>query len=247
MIKAIICDWNGTLFEDRYEDLFFKGLYKAVVFRSQTVINIFKLYKLWKVKRECEKLYSNGQRIAEDQSYIIKRIVDILNTKALKDLSVSVLENYTEKYAKEAANRLDERLLRPLKKLREDNQLILGIISSGYRAGIEKTLASKGYYVDFVEANDFEEDKGKIKCFKFYIYTNKKAVLAAILGNSDIDRSEAVYIGDDWQDIDCFKEIDFPVVSFLAEDSFKESCAKELNAFVPANENDFKKYIRKNL
>lgn len=247
MIKAIICDWNRTLFEDRYEDIFFKGLFKEIVFRPETLCNIFKLVKLWTAKRQCEHIYKGGGINKEDSGGKIELIVDIMNGKVIKRLPVSVLEKYTEKYANHACKRLDERLLRPLKELHNGSKVILGIISSGYRTGIKKTLAKKGYYFDFIEANDFEEDEGRIRCFGLKIYRDKKALLRKALSDRKLDKQVVAYIGDDWQDIECFKEVGFPIVSFLAEKSFKDTCRKELNAFVPVEEEECRNYIFNNL
>jgi len=243
MIEAIICDWNGTLIKDKYEDEFFKELFKKIIFTYPNFLNILKWHEFWKTKIECEKLYKLvEQKGGSEPQNEINSILDLLNKNIIRNTSISLIEKFIEEYSTKAYKRLDERILRPLKKI-QNKKVILGIISSGCFSGIKRTLEKGGYYFNFIIANDFEKENNKIKKFSLKVFRNKKEILKNIFEEKNINKNKTMYIGDDWQDEGCFEEVGFPVISFLANEDFKEKISKRINLFIPKSERDFEKYL----
>ena len=243
MLKLVICDWNRTLFEDKYEEIFFRGLSRHVLLQAVKKFNIPKVYILWRIKNKCNNLLlqvNNGDKY-------IKDIINILNENIIRDLPLGFLNEYTKKYAKNAVKRLDKRILEPLKRLRLSKGIKLGIISSGYISGIEQTLKNAGYIFDFIKANDFEINGDTLIRFKLDVFNNKKEILKKVLTDYSMNSKETIYIGDDWQDEECFEEVGYPVVSFLAEEKYKKSFSGKFSAFVPEDEDTFREYLLKNL
>lgn len=240
MIEAIICDWNRTLFEDYYEEIFFKGIFKHVIFENIKKLNAKKLLVLLRARDECIKSYRFRDG---DMRGSIINILAALNEHLINGLSVSFIKQYTERYAISAINRLDRKILDPLKRLKIANGIKLGIISSGYKTGIRQILDKAGYLFDIIEANDFEINDNTIIKFRLNIFDNKLYVLQKILFDNRINSSNVIYIGDDMQDEACFKNVGYPIVSFLANDYHRNYFFQKIKAFLPNNANEFENYL----
>jgi phosphoserine phosphatase len=170
-----------------------------------------------------------------------------MNQTVINGLPGKVLERYLPTYAVGAKYRLDQRLLRPLKKVREQHGLLLGIISSGCDIAIMQTLKAAGYPFDFVKANCFHQNGSRVEAFTLEIYDNKSEVLKTVLAEREIESSSVMYIGDDWQDQECLRAVRFPVVSFFAHPDTRICLKKELNVYAPETEENFEQYLQKAL
>ena len=248
MLKTVICDWNRTLFEDEFETEFFRGLASYVTENSLKNFKLGKLFRLWNAKKRCESLHRQilkSKRIAPEQT--IEEILDILNRTIIRGLSVVALDKYLIIYAEEARKRLAQELLRPLRNIREQYQVLLGILSSGCDVAIAQTLAAGGYQFDFVKANRFQQIGGQLESFQFEICANKVGVLKNIFAERKIDPDSTMYIGNDWPDKECLKLVRYPVVSFLACPETRISLKREVNAYVPNSERDFVQHLQEAL
>lgn len=244
MLKAVICDWNRTLFEDEYEIEFFRGLARRAARQFLAEFDLARLLRLWRAKKRCEALYKQvaGPSVAI-QRETLARILDIMNRAAISGLETKVLDKYLPVYAAEAKHRLDQRLLRPLRRLRQQYPVLLGIISSGCDVAIMQTLTAGGCPFDFVKANRFQGNGSWVEAFELEVYDNKKALLQTTLTERGIDPKATMYIGDDWQDMECLGSVRFPVVSFLARPETRDSLKREVNAYAPGSEEDFAGYL----
>lgn len=242
MIDAIICDWNRTIFEDRYEEVFFEDLFKKVMLEAIKGLNIVKIWSMLQAQNRCKRL---SHRLEIDSKYeYAAEIIAILNKNVINGIHISFLQEYTDIYVNHATNRLDRRILDPLRTIKSSKNIRLGVISSGYAAGIEQILKRAGYIFDFVKANDFEINSGIITKFKLNIFNNKYETLKSLLDEYGIDCRNVVYIGDDWQDEDCLGKVGYPVVPFLAKDRYRKYFFEKLNAFVPKDKKEFEVYLQ---
>lgn len=243
MIKAIFCDWNRTIFEDRYEHIFFRDFAKKEAFHCLKRMNISKLFSVMAAKHQCEKIF-NKRSFSEDyRSGDIEQIIHILNKRVIRKTSARLLEECTEHYAKDGVRRLDRRILNPLKTIQLSKGIILGIISSGYNNGIDQILKNAGYAFDFIKANDFEIHSDRVVQFRLEVFNNKDKILAEFLAEQSIKGSDVIYIGDDEQDECCLRMVGHPIVSFMANKEYKKRFREKFHAFVPKDNDDFAHYI----
>ncbi len=223
--------------------IFFKEFSKKIAIRAIKEFNVRKLFALLEIRHKQRRLLKFEKDAASDPSLYIKEIIEMLNKNVMRGVESSFLKEYTEYYAHTAQDRLDIRLLEPLEMLRDKIRLELGIISSGYKDGIERALKNRGYEFDFIIANDFEESAGKIIKFNLEVFNNKGEILKSVLSDKNIRPGNTVYIGDDWQDEGCFGMVVYPVISFLASEEYKKFFAQKFNAFVPKDKDEFAKYL----
>lgn len=250
MLRAVICDWNRTLFGDEYEIEFFLGLAKRAAMTSFAGLKLTQLYRLWKAKKRCEARCQQlvlGAPIGIQRAALLEEIVNLMNQVLVRGLPNEVLNRYIPNYATEARKRLDQKLLRPLKRVREEHGVLLGIISSGCDVAIKETLAADGYQFDFVRANYFQRDGDTLRAFKLEIFDNKLEVLKVALLERKIKLDNVMYIGDDWQDHECLQAVRFPIISFLARAEVRADFQRTLNAFVPNTEEEFERCLCKAL
>lgn len=243
MIKAIFCDWNRTIFADKYDHVFFNGYVKREAFRCFKMLKLLKLFSVIEAKHRCEKiLYASGNQ-GDCRNDDIERIVHILNERVFRGTPAGLLERYTDRYAEKGVHRLDGRILDPLRAVRLSKGIVLGLISSGYTGGIRRILRNAGYTFDFIRANDFKIQSRRVIEFRLDVFNNKDKILAAFLAEYGIKNTDVLYIGDDEQDECCLSMVGYPVVSFMASDEYRERFQKKFHAFVPKNQDDFARYL----
>jgi phosphoserine phosphatase len=245
VINAIICDWNGTLIEDLYEEEFFNGLAKRIIMNFPNCINVCKICRFLLVKRQIKSLIKYCKN-SKDKAIVeknIKEIIDLMNEDILRDEPAELLSKYTVEYATDACSRLDGSLIENLISFIKGKNVLLGVISSGYVEGIERILAHRGYKFDVVIANNFIINECKIKKYSLDIFNNKSKILKKLLEDKGILPERTVYIGDDWQDEECFREVRYPIFSFFADEEYKKSLSRKLDVFIPKNENALKNYL----
>lgn len=247
MIDAVICDWNGTLFEDLYEENFFRGLAKkAFLAPPAGFSDIFRICRFLGTKRECERLFGECHHLTEQEEIgrKIRTALELMNKNILENLPLKALRNVTGEYSKNASSRLDLRILDAIFEVKRDRNFFTGIISSGYKQGIIQVLANKGYSFDFVAANDFDIENGRVVKFRLDVFRNKGDILRDLSKRKGILPERTMYIGDDWQDVGCFGIVGHPVLSFFAKEDFKDKLLREnTNVFIPENKEELKTYM----
>jgi len=247
MIRIAVCDWNRTLFEDPYDSAFFFGLMRKSAFDRFRAVNLKRLFGLLKTHYECESLLKRCLRLeatdSQARAELVSAIVEILNRHIIQGIPARLLDAYLDEYALRAATRLDQRLLGPLTRLHRDFGLTVVVLSSGCQSGIERTLTKVGFPFESVIANSFEREGDCLTRFKITVYGNKGAILKDLLQEKRVDLGEAAFIGDDWEDRDCFEMVGLPVVSFFASQENKALLAKTCHAFVPKTEVDVEKLL----
>ena len=242
--SAIICDWNGTLFEDVDEEAIVKAIIVDLA-KSYIPSHPFKFARLIKTKNELEILNrKRNQGLGND------RIVEVLQAyseKLIKGVPMSLIRRLVEKYSnrRDVQDKVVFKVLRPVAE-RHRSGITTGILSAGYSYGIQMILKSAGYVdcFDFYKANILTETEDKAIGFTLSIYKNKAELLLKILKDSDLDPKKTAYLGDALEDVGCFEVIGHPIVSFLTPEVLKQKFAQEYRAFIPKDESDLARYLK---
>jgi phosphoglycolate phosphatase-like HAD superfamily hydrolase len=240
---AIICDWNGTIIEDRDE----KPLLESIavdVFKASIPRYPFRMAHILRARRELQALYTGKRRDAEFDFVI--EMFRIYNERIVRGLPVGLIHRAVEAYAHrwETQQKLDRRVLRPIDKCHQMGKLT-GVLSAGYAYGIQSVLEAAGYdkCFDFYEANSLTEKNGRVTGFELGIYRNKQRQLLEILSRNKMDARRVAYLGDSDGDAGCFEIAGYPIVAFLTPVELKERYAAEYKAFVPEDEADLAGYL----
>ncbi len=243
-LDAIICDWNGTLIEYRDE----RPLLETIaidVFRASLPFHPFRMTRILKARRQLETLYRE-KRLAADFDFV-RAMFTIYNEKIINGTPVSIIRRSIEQYANSQLTQqaLDHRVLRTVKECHRSGKMT-GILSAGYKYGIERVLTVAGYhqYFDFCEADHLKEGGGRAIEFGLVIYKRKHELLLTLLSDLGLEASRVAYIGDSEDDKGCFQIVGYPVLAFLTPDEVKDSYAQEYKAFVPESEKDLVEYLR---
>jgi len=241
--NSIICDWNGTIIAYWDEKPILESI-AVDLFKASIPFRPFRIARILKARRELETLYREGH---SDKFDFVKEMFRIYNEMIIKGLPVSFIHRSIDRYAKKQQTqaKLDHRVLRPIKACHQAGRTT-GILSAGYKYGIERILAVAGYneYFDFCEADHLKEDHSRAIEFGLNIYKNKPKLLLKLLRDRNMDASTVVYLGDSEDDEGCFEIVRYPVVAFLAAEELKERYARKYKAFVPENEKDLANYLK---
>jgi phosphoserine phosphatase len=242
--SAIICDWNGTLYEDVDEEAIVKAIIVDLA-KSYIPSHPFKFARLIKTKNELEILNrKRNQGLGND------RLVEVLHAyseKLIKGVPMSLVRRLVEKYSnrRDVQDKVVFKVLRPVAE-RHRSGITTGILSAGYSYGIQMILKSAGYVdcFDFYKANILTETEDKAIGFTLSIYKNKAELLLKILKDRDLDPKNTAYLGDALEDVGCFEVIGHPIVSFLTPEVLKHKFAQEYRAFIPKDESDLARYLK---
>ena len=242
--EALISDWNGTLIEYRTEMPALECV-GVDAFRASIPFHPLRALRILKARAQLRALRSQGR--PETDFDFIKEMFMIFNRMVVSELPTSIVQASFDRYANSAdtQSRLDLRLLRLIKEYHEAGKTT-GILSAGYRYGIERVLTVVGYhhYFDFCEADEFRCEDGRVIEFGLNIYGNKPKLLLRILAEKHIEGSRVAYVGDSEDDEGCFEIVGYPVVAFLAPSEFKDRCSRKYGAFVPNRESSLRDYLQ---
>ncbi len=248
--KAIISDWNGTLFEYATDEIQNKKLGYAVLENAKHAIFRGKIWKvadvikLLKTKNELEKRlkqYYNGK-------IHLGKVYEPFNENVLKGLPVNFVKKVIDEYARESANKVDERVLRPIETVHTDGKKT-AILSVSCDYTIRRILEEANYQdvFDDIVANTLQTDGDKVIGFTLDIYERKPEVLISeFFEKRGLREDDTVYLGDSEDDepiAEILAQGNF-IVPFLASDEFKQRLALKYKAFVPENEEDLLNYLQ---
>jgi len=241
---AIICDWNGTITKDQDEKPILESI-AVDLFKASIPWHPMRMVHILKARQELEALHSEKRRDSEFD-FIIEMFW-LYNTKIINGVPTSVIERSVKKYAdkQHTLDKLDYRVLRPVDESHRRGKAT-GILSAGYRYGIQMILKAAGYDVsfDFCEANLLQERGGRVIGIDLNIYRNKVQLLMELLRERDIDEKRVMYLGDGEDDADCLEIVGHPIVAFHASDELKQRYARKYKAFIPRTEEDLARYFQ---
>jgi phosphoglycolate phosphatase-like HAD superfamily hydrolase len=241
--EALITDWNGTLIRYRTE---MSALERVGVdaFWASVPFHPLRVLRILKARGQLRAIRRQGRPDTDFE--FIKDMFGVFNRKVVSGMPTSVVQTSFDRYAKsgETQSRLDLRLLRIIKESHEAGKTT-GILSAGYRYGIERALTVAGYRhcFDFCEADEFRTEKGKVIEFGLNIYRNKPKLLNRLLRERHLEPARVAYVGDSEDDEGCFEIVGYPVVAFFAPDDFKNSCHRKYGAFVPDSEGSLRDHL----
>ena len=240
---ALISDWNGTLIEYRTE---MRALERVGVdaFRASIPFHLLRALRILKARAQLRAIRS--QERPDTDFDFIKDMFCVFNQMVVPGLPTSVVQSSFDKYSRsaETQSRLDLSLLKLIKESHEAGKTT-GILSAGYRYGIERVLTVAGcrQHFDFCEADEFRCENGRVVEFGLNIYGNKPRILRRLLAERHLQAAQAAYIGDSEDDEGCFEIVGYPVVAFLAPREFKDKCSQKYGAFVPDSESSLRAYL----
>jgi len=242
--EIIISDWNGTLIEDKDEALIFEFIGRGLI-KGSFPLHPVRFLRLLGAKRKLGKL-SDGVDLplGEYGVEVLRQMYEICNS-IIRGVEIEPIIGRVNAYASDASRRLEERMLRPIREAHRASGKKAGILSIGYRYGIDRILSAGGYRetFDFIEANELETNGSKVSGLSFH--TDKVKWLQAVLSKLSLSPDETIYIGDSGHDEPCFEIVRHPIVSFLASDDFKQHCARKFgDNCVPESETDLLKYLQ---
>jgi phosphoserine phosphatase len=143
--SAIICDWNGTLYEDVDEEAIVKAIIVDLA-KSYIPSHPFKFARLIKTKNELEILNrKRNQGLGND------RLVEVLHAyseKLIKGVPMSLVRRLVEKYSnrRDVQDKVVFKVLRPVAECHRGG-ITTGVLSAGFSYGIQMILKSAGYGV----------------------------------------------------------------------------------------------------
>ena len=241
--EAMISDWNGTLIGYRTEMPVLERV-GVDAFRASIPFLPLRTLRILRARAQLRALRRQGR--PETDFDFIKDMFSVFNRMVVSGLPTSVVQASFERYANnaETQSRLDLRLLRLAKDFHEAGKTT-GILSAGYRQGIEKVLRVAGYrqYFDFCEADEFRTEDGRVLEFGLNIYRNKPKLLQRLLAERHLEAGSTAYVGDSEDDEGCFEIVGYPLVAFFAPDEFKDKCSRKYGAFVPGSESSLRDHL----
>ncbi len=250
LYKAIVSDWNGTLFEHPTDEVQNKKLAYAVLDdakhavlngRIWRAIDVVKLLKTkGKLKKRLQQYYDGERHLWE--------VYEPFNVNVLKGRFVSFVNGVIDEYAEESVDKVDGRVVKPIETVHHDGKST-GILSVSYDYSIRRILEKAGYsgVFDDIVANTLETDGDRVMGLTLGIYERKPEVLRAeFFEKRGLRENDIIYLGDS-EDDESIADILIPgnfVVPFFASDEFKQRLASKHKAFVPENEADLLKYLQ---
>ena len=243
MLKLVICDWNRSIFKDYFEETFCLQIFKFVAIKALKNLDIPEIISLILLAFKSKHLLWRAKKVKTIDS--ISALIELLNKDLFNRITADDLANFLKTYVKAGAAKLDPRILEPLRNLKKQKNVRLGIISSGYYHGIKQILENAGFIFDFIIADDFLSIAPHGMRFDFKVNSNKGDILKRILLEERVESKNVMYIGDDSRDEGCLQMVGFPVAAFLATDENKHRFKKIYNAFVPKTQRGFEKYLNK--
>lgn len=248
--RAIVSDWNRTLFEHPTDEVQNKKLAYAVLDDAKHAVlsgriwRVGDIVKLLKTKSELKKRlqqYYDGERH-------LWEVYEPFNENVLKGRPVSFVNGVIDEYAIESKDKVDGRVVRPVKTVHKDGKST-GILSVSYDYSIRRILEEAGYsgVFDDIVANTLETDGDRVVGLTLGIYERKPEFLRTeFFGGRGLRENDTIYLGDS-EDDEPIAEILTPgnfVVPFFANDEFKQRLASKNKAFVPESEADLLKYLQ---
>ena len=216
---------------------------KHAVLRGK-IQRIGDVVKLVRTKSKLEKRlrqYYDGERH-------LREVYEPFNENVLRGRAVNFVNGVIDEYARESADKVDERVLKPIQTVHKDGKST-AILSVSYDYSIRRILDEAGYpgVFDDIVANTLKTDGDRVIGLTLEIYKRKPAMLRTkFFERKGFRENDTLYLGDS-EDDEPIAEILVPgnfIVSFLALDDFKERLASKHKAFIPENEEDLLKYLQ---
>ena len=242
--EALISDWNGTLIQYRSEMPALERVGVAA-FRASIPFHPLRAVRILKARGQLRAIRRQGR--PDTDFDFIKDMFRVFNQKVVSGLPTSVVEASFDRYSKSAETQsmLDLRLLRVVRESHEEGRTT-GILSAGYRYGIERVLTVAGYrrHFDFCEADEFISEDGRVIEFGLNIYRNKAKILHRLLAERHLEAAQAAYIGDEAKTKKVLRDRAIPRRRLSCSPTTSSSSAPgSTGTFVPDSEASLREYL----
>jgi phosphoserine phosphatase len=248
--RALISDWNGTLFQHPTDEAMNKkigyailngatqGLKRGNIFKLGDVIGLLKAKG--KIKKRLQE-YRKGKRG-------LGEVYEPFNRHAIRGRPVSFINGVVDEFCRESVGLVDCRMLRPIRRAYERG-IATGILSTSYEYSIRRILEMTGFADAFhhISANILQADGERALGFTADIYERKPEVLRhGFFDRWALRKGDTIYMGDSEDDEKVAEMLppgDF-IVPFFASEEYRQRMASRHKAFVPASEADLDTYLR---
>jgi phosphoserine phosphatase len=249
--RAIVSDWNGTLFEYPTDEVQNKKIAYAILDDAKHAVLRGKIWrvgdviKLLRTKSELEK---RVQQLYDGERHLWE-VYELFNENVLRGRPISFVNGVIDEYARESADKVDGKVVRPIQTVYKDGKST-AILSVSYDYSIRRILEEAGYpdVFDDIVANTLQTDGDRVIGLTLEIYEKKPEVLRTeFFEKRGLRENDTLYLGDS-EDDEPIAEILVPgnfIIPFFASDEFKQKLASKHRAFVPENEEDLLKYLQK--
>jgi phosphoserine phosphatase len=247
--KAKIFDWNRTIHPDKTDIQLHAQIGRRILL--ETIIDGEK------------PPYSRALRTAElgvgtiELTNALRRfklgkitlgeLNSIYNRRFICGQKTQTLEKVIEEYARRCCQDIDQRVVNAIRETRREDEIV-GILSASIESSIKKMLEILKIedLFNVIIANELIREGDVVLGISSRIYGNKKGEMERFSKENKIDLDNIVYMGDCEDDAaiaPLLRRGGF-IVSFMAEERFKNQMAKKYGAFVPENERDLIKYLK---
>ena len=248
--EAIVSDWNGTLYEYPTDEMQNKRLAYAILDDAKRELFKGKFWKTIDVLRLAKTKVELRKRLRQyyDGKRHLWEVYEPFNEKVLKGKLVEFVRSVIDSYAKENADRVDGKMVRPIQAVHQSGKYT-GILSVSFDYSIKRILEEAGYRGVFndIVSNTLLSDKGKAIGLTLGIYQKKPEVLhREFFSKRGLREDNTLYMGDSDDDAP-IAEILIPgnfIIPFFASDEFKQRMASRHKSFVPESEEDLLRYLK---
>ncbi|MEM5826286.1 MAG: haloacid dehalogenase-like hydrolase [Candidatus Aenigmatarchaeota archaeon] len=262
--KTIVSDWNGTIFYDATDEEIHKEFaYELLRSSAKSVIastresfetfikvinsgrKIMKKYKEYNKTRARKDIEANEK--IKRMKEIANEIYEIFNSNILIGRTEEFVDRVIENYAKRNKDRIDRRVLNPIRNAHSKGKGTF-IISGSYQKCIKRILDLSNYISAFDEiiGTKIREYCGIVTNVDEASRKRKRDLFIQKFFNElGLRENDIIYLGDCEFDLEIgemLPEGNF-IVPFLATDEFKELASRYCKAFVPESESDLAMYL----
>jgi len=257
VIKYVVCDWNGTLFEPPTDE----GLNKAIAYKKLSTSVWDTIFgRIWKVADIISLLRSRKdikKRLADYKSgrCPITEVYQPFNEHVVRGMPESdvvvAMYSYVEKLLKAAnleVGLVDRRITWPLRQLEHKHRR--GILSTSQKRSIRYALTLDHnpdlFLSEDMVANTIDRSDGIANGLTLDIYGHKGEVFEdEFLRKRGYIAGETVYAGDTEDDLPVAELLPRGhfVVPFYATDAFRNMAASRYGAFVPKDQDEWAEFL----
>ncbi len=245
-LKAIISDWNGTLFQHLDDAGLQKKIASELINHQLKSMNILKALSLvqstFAIKKMLKKYHAGGLDLRE--------IYEVFNENLLKGTEVEFIKSIVSNYAKSVAHLIDSRMMLPIAN--NSSGKFTAVVSGSYDYYINSILHSSQiafraqFAFDDIIGCELEEQNGIVNGFKYGTHLRKKEIILSLMEEKQLSASEVIYFGDTAYDetvAELLKPGNF-IAPFLAQDEFKQHMATVYNAQVPESQEELERMLK---
>ncbi|MBI5223044.1 haloacid dehalogenase-like hydrolase [Candidatus Micrarchaeota archaeon] len=248
VVKAIVSDWNKTLYRRSDKT-------RNITLGMGALVETIRDSKKPKIERFVRAVELGTAGAAETWRSLrrfergqidLEGLHEVFNRRYICGQRAEDIRKIASAYANLTRDELDWRLLNEIKTAHESGKAT-AIISASYDYSIDETLragGASGIFDEMIANKLLVDESGRAYGFTSEIYGKKAEILGELLERKGIRGSETLCIGDCEDDFAFARVVGNTrfIVSFFAKEEFRRRVGKA-GAFVPKNETELHNYI----